>query len=202
MRKVEVLSRRRLLDDFFKVDEVVLRHERVDGRMSPPLRRLNLDRGDAVAVLLFDLPRQQVILVRQFRYPTWPRGQGWILEIVAGLVDPGESLEAAAIREVMEETGYRPTRLEPVMSFYATPGGSSERIALFCAEVDPADHEGPGRGCEDEHEDIEVVEMPAAEAWAAVDRGEIVDAKTILALLWLQRRVERTADGHSARNVL
>ena len=188
-KKVTVREERRLLDAFFKVDEAVLRHERRDGSLSPELSRLNLERGDGVAALLYRTDEDRVVLVRQFRYPAWLRdGPGWILEIVAGMLKEGEDPQEAMRREIREETGYRVAALEPVSSFYLTPGGSSERIHLFYAAVGPADRLDQGGGLAEENEDIEIVAVPAAEAFTAVDRGEIVDAKTIIALMWLRGR--------------
>ena len=188
-KKVTVRKERRLLDAFFKVDEAVLRHERRDGSLSPELSRLNLERGDGVAALLHQTDEDYVVLVRQFRYPTWLRdGPGWILEIVAGMLEESEDPQEAMRREIREETGYRVAALESVSSFYLTPGGSSERIHLFYAAVSSADRLDQGGGMAEENEDIEIVTMPVAEAFAAVDRGDIIDAKTLIALMWLRGR--------------
>jgi len=190
MKKVEILSQKRLLDDFFKVDEVLFRHQRFDGSMSRPVRRLNLDRGDGVAVLLFEPADRRVVLVRQFRYPTWERGPGWLLETVAGVLDKGESPEATMRREILEETGHAAVELEFISCFYLTPGGSSERIFLYYGEVSGEERRAQGGGVDEEDEDIEVVEMPVEQVWKAMDAGEIVDAKTLIALMWLRRRTE------------
>ncbi|MCC7262493.1 MAG: NUDIX domain-containing protein [Candidatus Latescibacteria bacterium] len=189
MKKVEVQGRRRLLDGFFQVDELTLSHELLDGRMSRPLRRLILERGDAVAVLLFRPADQQVVLVRQFRAPASQRGEGWLLEVVAGIPDPGEELAAAARREVLEETGYQVEELEHISTFYTTPGGSSERIALYYSQVDETQRVAPGGGCVEEDEDIEVVALGLAELWGLLEGGQIADAKTLIALMWLRRRL-------------
>ena len=117
MKKIELQQRQRLLDGFFKVDEITLRHELADGRMSPPLRRLNLDRGSGVAALLYNRTTQKIVLVRQFRYPASLEGPGWILEIVAGMHEAGEVPEDTMRREILEETGYEAEHLEPVSSF-------------------------------------------------------------------------------------
>ena len=186
MKKVEVHGRRRLLDGFFQVDEVTLSHELLDGRMSRPLRRLVLERGDAVAALLFRPVDQRVVLVRQFRAPASQRGQGWLLEVVAGIPDPGEELATAARREILEETGYQVEELEPIATFYTTPGGSSEHIHLFYAQVSEAQRLAPGGGCIEEDEDIEVVELGLEEVWGLLDEGRIDDAKTLIALMWLR----------------
>jgi NUDIX domain len=106
-RRVEIRSHKRLFDDFFKIDELVLAHERYDGGMSGDERRLVFERGDAVAVLLFDAGARAVVLVEQFRPPTLiahrrdnPASMdGWIIELVAGMIDAGETAEPAAIRE-------------------------------------------------------------------------------------------------------
>lgn len=193
MSEVEVVSRRRLLDGFFKVDEVVLRHRRRDGAMSPPLTRLHLDRGDGAAVVLHDRERGCVVLVRQLRFATCEKGPGWPLEVVAGVVPPGETPEDVARREALEEVGCRVPRLEPVGAFYLSPGVSSERIFLYYGEVSLRDRRGGG-GLDEEGEDIEVVELPLAEAWAALDRGAIVDAKTLIGLMWLRRKLFSTPD--------
>ena len=191
MRKIEIQRQKRLLDDFFKVDEVVLRHELASGRMSPPMRRLNLERGNGVAALLLDRQARTVVLVRQFRYPTAIAGPGWILEVVAGVCETGESLEATMRREILEETGYQVDALEPIASFYLSPGGSSEQIFLYCGEVSAANRPQPGGGVPQEGEDIEVVELPLEAAWKALDAGEIIDAKTMVALMWLRRREDQ-----------
>jgi nudix-type nucleoside diphosphatase (YffH/AdpP family) len=186
---VDLEDRRLVYDGFFKVEEADLRYERYDGTMSERVRRLNLDRGVSVAVLLLDHDQQEILLVEQFKYPAWTAGYGWIVEVVAGIVDDGETPEDAARREVFEETGYSPGDLQHIASFFVSPGGSSERVILYYAEVGPADHVAEGGGRVAEGEDICLRRYSFMEAWAAADRGEIADAKTLLALAWLRRRL-------------
>lgn len=188
MAAVEIHSRKRVLDGFFKIEEVQFRHQRRDGHMSPLLRRMHLDRGDGATVVVHNARRGTFILVRQFRYATHEKGPGWMLETVAGVVEPGQDPEEVARRELLEEAGYRAKELEFVSSFYLTPGGSSERIFLFFAEVEDADRVEEGGGLDAEGEDIEVVEMTEEEVWRAVDAGEIVDAKTLVGLLRYRQR--------------
>ena len=194
MKTVEIQSERRILDGFFKIDEVEFRHQRRDGSMSPLLRRVHLERGDGAAAILHNPEAGTLILVRQFRFSAWRRGHGWMLEAVAGVVGPDQTPEQAMRREIGEETGYRLDEIEPVTVFFLTPGGSSERIFLFYAQVAESERSGHGGGLEVEGEDIEVVEMPVGEVWSALDSGEIADAKTIVGLQWLRRRLESGRD--------
>jgi ADP-ribose pyrophosphatase len=183
--KVDITRTRRLLDDFFRIDEVFLRYEKFDGRMSGPVRRLVLDRGDAVAALVTNTTTGRVVLAKQLRLPTLAKGPGWITEIIAGLVDAGETPDAAIVREIREETGYTVEKLEPIATFYVTPGGSNERVFLFHAEVaSPAGAREHG-----DEEDIALIELEPAAAFRLLDAGEIADAKTIIALLWLRERL-------------
>lgn len=91
-------------------------------------------------------------------------------------------------RELNEEPGYHPFHLEPIATFYPSPGGSSERLHLFYAEVSETGRTGPGGGLDSEHEDIEVIELSIDELRARLDAGELVDAKTIIAAQWLLSR--------------
>jgi 8-oxo-dGTP pyrophosphatase MutT (NUDIX family) len=111
---VRVEQERTLLQGFFQITEAVLRYERYDRRRSEPVRRLKLERGDSVAVLVRHVDRDQILLIEQFKYPTYGRGDGWIVETVAGVVDEGESAEEAARRETREEIGYDLLPLEPI----------------------------------------------------------------------------------------
>lgn len=191
MKKVEVQQKKRVFDDFFKIDEAFVRFEKFDGQMSPPVRRLNFERGDAVAVLIFNKETQKVVLINQFRYPTYEKSGGWLIEVVAGMLDKDESPEECIQREIMEEIGYRVEQLVPVSTFYTTPGGSSERIFLYYAEVIGADKVSPGGGEETEHEDIRIVEFSLPALWKAMDSGKIMDAKTLIALLWFKNHPDR-----------
>lgn len=193
MSKVEIVSRVRILDGFFKIDEVEFHHQRADGRMSPVLRRFSLDRGDGVAVVIHNTEADTVVLVRQFRYSTYDKGPGWMLELAAGVIDSGQSPEHTMRREVMEETGYRVgDSAEFIGSYYLTPGGSSERILLYYCQVASADRLEAGGGLEEEGEDIEIVELPLSELWDLLDKGGIVDAKTAIGLQWLRHRDTRS----------
>ena len=182
-----------LVDDFFKLEEAWLRFEQLDGSMSAEVRRLNLDRGDSAAAVLHDPVRDVVVLVNQFRYSTHRNGDGWIVELVAGMC-LDENPEDAIRREVLEEVGLEARALEPVGVFYATPGGSNERIFLYYALLDSDGRTARGGGLSSENEDIEVLEFSTAEAFERLDRGNIRDAKTIIGLQWLRRKLERTDD--------
>lgn len=188
MPKVELRGRRRLLDDFFKVDELTVAVERHDGTMTPPLRRLVFERGDAVAAVVRHRDSGRLLFTEQFRAPTLDKGPGWLLEVMAGMIDAGEAPEAALRRELHEELGFALLHAEPIATFYVSPGGSSERIWLYYAEVTEATRSGPGGGVADEHEDIRIVEMTDAEARAALDAGRLPDAKSIIGLQWLLSR--------------
>ncbi len=188
--KAVVEKCRLLLNDFFKVEEAFVSFERHDGSMSPPVRRLDLKRDDAVCALLVNKARGTVILVRQFRYAALSRGEAWPLELIAGLIDKGESPEEAIRREILEEAGYAVGPLARQFTFYPSPGITSERGILYYGETDGDQPVAKGGGLAEESEDIEVVQMPFAEAFAMLDRGEIVDGKTLIGLLWLRNREE------------
>jgi len=199
MKRVVVEKQKRILDDFFKVEEAWVSYERFDGSMTPVVRRLNFERGDSVAVLIFNAGTQRILMVSQFRYPTYAKGPGWITEIVAGMIDGDEAPEDAARREVEEETGFAVSHLEHIATFYVSPGGSSERIGLYYAEVVASDRVGAGGGLAAENEDILDVELTVSEAVREVQNGNIVDAKTIMGILWLRNRLAGGATSEGSR---
>jgi ADP-ribose pyrophosphatase len=182
--KVEVLRTTRLLDDFFVVEESIIRHEMFDGSITGDLRRLCLNRGDAAACLPYDPARRLVFFVEQFRWPPRVIGEsGWLVEIPAGLVAPGEDPADCMRRELLEETGLAARDLRHILTYFASPGGSTERIFLYLASVDGAGAEDRLAGQTSEHEDIRVMAVPYGEAWAMAADGRIADGKTLLALL-------------------
>jgi nudix-type nucleoside diphosphatase (YffH/AdpP family) len=195
MRKVEIISRRRLFDDFFKIEEARLRFERYDGTMSEVVRRLNFERGDSVAALLFDPRRGVVYLTEQFKYPAYEKAGGWLADVVAGMIDPGETPEEAARREILEEAGFEVDAVEPIATFFVSPGGSSERIFLFCALVSDATRREAGGGVASEHEDIRIIDWSIDEFLRKVRAGEVQDAKTLVAAYWLKDNIERLSRG-------
>jgi nudix-type nucleoside diphosphatase (YffH/AdpP family) len=189
MKKVSIEKKRYLLNDFFKVEEAYLSFEQFDGHMSPVVRRLNLERGDSVSVLVYNQTTEKLILVSQFRYATYPKTDGWTIEAIAGMVDAGETPEQSAKREVDEETGLIVDTFEHIATFYPSPGGSSERIFLYYSEVSGAQakYKETG-GVLSKGEDVKAIEITLPEALAKIKTGEIVDAKTIIGIYWLENR--------------
>ena len=193
MKKVVIEQRKFILDDFFKVEEVHLRFEKFNGEMSRPVRRFSLERGDSTAILVFNLDTQKIILIDQFRYPTYGNGHGWTTEIIAGMIDPGESAEKSAQRELLEESGLTISTFEHITTFYPSPGGSSEQIFLFYAEVsgEYAKYNKAG-GLANHGEDIISFEISLKEALGKIKTGEIRDAKTIIGILWLENKLSKS----------
>jgi nudix-type nucleoside diphosphatase (YffH/AdpP family) len=197
-RRVEIRRQKRLFDDFFKIDELIVAHQRFDGSMSGEERRLVFERGDAVAVLLFDADARAAVLVEQFRAPTLiarrrddpASADGWIVELVAGMIDEGENAEQAAIREVFEETGYRIANPRLIGKFFSSPGGSDERFFLYFAGVREAQREGNGGGIAGE-EDIKVFQLGVDDLFRKLAQGAIEDPKLAIAAYWLKDNINR-----------
>jgi ADP-ribose pyrophosphatase len=191
MPRVDVISRKRVLDDFFKVDEAYLRFERHDGTMSEVVRRLNFERGDSVAALLVNVASRTVHLAEQFMYPTLEKAGGWTETVVAGMIDDGETPERAVRREILEESGFAVDAVEPIATFFVSPGGSSERIFLYCAFVSEGARQSAGGGLASEHEDIRITAWPLDAFVARLSSGALTDAKTIIAGHWLRDNLTR-----------
>lgn len=188
-KTVNVIQRQQIFHRFvFRIDELKLQHERYDGTMSPEITRLVFERGDSVAMVLHDWEKDTILLCEQFRAATLARDSGWIVEVPAGLVEAGEDPKECAQREAIEETGYAPRVLERIACFYPSPGGSSERIHLYYAEVSLEDRVGSGGGLALENEDIRLIQLPLKEAVVQASAGDIQDAKTLIAIQWLELR--------------
>jgi nudix-type nucleoside diphosphatase (YffH/AdpP family) len=162
-----------------RVTKYTVNYTHADGRQEILIREV-VDHGHAAAVLALDPVRQTVLLVRQIRMAAYVAGHTEpLLEVCAGLLD-GDPPETCALREGEEELGYRLRNLRKVCDAFASPGALTERITLFLADYSTEDRVGPGGGLRSEGEDIEVVEIPLAEANAMIANGDIVDAKTII----------------------
>ena len=177
---VKIVAKRRLLDDFLSVDEAIL-----DIGGGANQRRLSLERGDAAAAIVRRLPDGEILLTRQFRYPTLDKGPGWVLEVPAGVVENDESPVGTIERELVEELGYEAAHIEPIAAFYVSPGGSSERVFLYYAEVSESGRVSDGGGLAAEGEDITIEAYTLDELVARMDSGDIVDAKTLIGIQWL-----------------
>lgn len=178
---------------FFGVEVLDLTHGRFDGTTSPRIRREVFVVGDAVTVLPYDPVRDRVLLVEQFR--TGPLGRGdplpWQLEAIAGRIDPGETPEAAARREAVEEAGLHLGALEKVAEYYPSPGAVAEYLYSFVALCDLPDGVAGVFGAEEEAEDIKGHLLSFDELLQVLATGEIGNAPLLLTVLWLQRERAR-----------
>jgi ADP-ribose pyrophosphatase len=184
----EVTSKRLLAQSFFKFEEFNVKHKTFEGECITIQRDL-LYKPNSVAVLLFDAKLKSIVLIEQFRIGAidHPRSP-WLLELVAGLVEPGESIEDVAKRETIEESGLVVDSLEHICKFSPSPGGVREYIDLYCAHVD-ASTAGGVHGLKGEGEDIKVHVFSLDTTLAMLGCGEIDNAPAIIALQWLQLKL-------------
>lgn len=188
-KTVTIDSVAKLSHNWGRFDNYTVTHGRRDGGTQTVVREV-YDHGSAAAVLLHAPDADTVILTRQFRLPPHLNGDpAWLIEVAAGLLD-GEEPVVAAQREALEETGYAGTDLQFQFDAYMSPGSVTEKCACFIGRYTPGERAHAGGGLDAEGEDIEVLEIGFAQAFAMIASGEIVDAKTILLLqaLALQRQ--------------
>jgi ADP-ribose pyrophosphatase len=144
-----------------------------------------------VGVLPYDAERDEVLLVEQFRIGALEAGRGpWLMEVIAGEMEPGESPEAVAHRESLEEADCRLDELLPICRYLVSPGGASEEVSLFCARA-RTENLGGVHGRADEGEDIRVHVLPFEQAMTMVEDGSVHAAMPIIALQWLALNRER-----------
>ena len=188
--KVEIKHVAPEYEGFVKVEKAVLRFERFSGEMSEETTRYRFFRGDAVAVLIFDRETRRVLLQRQFRYTAHAKtGLGWLTECVAGMMELNETPLEVATREVFEETGLKLEKAELLAHYFIGPGGSSDQVYLYLGEVQNSRQPLGVHGLIEEGEEIQAEWVPLEEALQRVDRGEIKDAKTLIGLALLDRRL-------------
>ena len=191
-----VLKDEVLADSFYQLREVTVRHKTFSGD-EITIKRDLFKRPSAVGVLLYDVTLDAVVLVEQFRIGALVEPQGpWLLEIVAGIVEPCEEIAEVATRECYEESGLHVQTLEHLFTFSPSPGGSEENVDLFCALVD-ARNAGGVHGLATEGEDIKVHVLDALEALAMLNKGQISNSFTIIALQWLalnRARLQKQAE--------
>ena len=189
---VEIIEKSTVFKGFFQFDRYRVKHRKFAGGWSETVQRELFERGHAVAVMLYDPDRETVVLVEQIRIgalagmldndvPASP----WLFEVVAGMVEPGETQEAVAMRECQEESGCVPSALHSIARYWPSPGACSETIQLYCGIVDSAGVSGI-HGVDGEHEDIQVHVIPFDEAYRGIESGLINNSATIIGLQWLQ----------------
>ncbi len=191
-KTAELFDKSPLYEGFFKFTLFTLRHTLFGGDNSRVFSREILERNPVAALLPYDPVRDEVVLIEQFRpgafAANWPNP--WIIEVVAGIIEPGETAEDMVRREAMEEAGCTVTDLEPIVTFFPSAGGCSEVAHFFCGRVDASDIGGI-HGVDDEDEDIRVFVESTDNALRMLDAGEIQSSIGVIGLLWLARHREK-----------
>lgn len=182
---VEILEKKICFQGFFRLERYRLRYRLFNGNWCHPVLREIFERGHAAAVLPYDPIRNEVILIEQFRIGAMAAPGGpWLMEIIAGIIEENELAVDVVKREGIEEANCDITDLIPLYDYLVSPGGTTERIALFCGRVD-ATHAGGIHGVLEEGEDIKVHVVTLDAALSQLRAGKIISASAIIALQWL-----------------
>ncbi|HHZ9143028.1 TPA: ADP-ribose diphosphatase [Proteus mirabilis] len=183
---VELISKKTLYKGFFRMNEYRFKHRLFKGGWSAEVKREVFERGHAGVLLAYDPKRDEVVLIEQIRIPAYETSQTpWLLEVIAGMVEEGESPEEVVRREATEEAGITIGRCKPIVSYLSSPGGTSERMYVYVGEVGATTATGiHGLACENEDIRVHVVSREQAYQW--VEEGIIDNAASVIALQWLQ----------------
>lgn len=204
---VEVLDKRTGYAGYFRLDVYHLRHRLYAGGWGAPMQREVFDRGHAVAAVLYDPDTDLLVLIEQFRTGALVAAQQphlvgafspWLIEIVAGIIDEGETPEEVMHREAVEEAGCTIREMRPILPILTTPGGSSETVALYYGLVDAKPCIGGLYGLDEEHEDIRVITASPDEVWRWMDEGRIVNGPALVGLQWFRIHERKLRGGGGA----
>jgi ADP-ribose pyrophosphatase len=197
--KFEILEKESLYKGFFQLNRYTIKNELFAGGWSDTFQREIFERGHASAVLLLDPKLDIVVLVEQFRpgAAVFDRNDAdsnaWVLELVAGMIESGESPEGVARRESIEEASCQISRLSKICEYLVSPGGTTEKIWLFLGEVD-ASKIPDYAGLAEEHEDIKIHKLAVEEAFKQLEIGQINNAMALIGLQWLKINWHRKAE--------
>jgi len=187
----EITNSDRVFQGYFAIDKYTVRHRLFSGGWSNEFQREIFERGNAAAVLLYDPDLRKVILLEQFRMGALASEKSpWMIEVVAGIIEQGETAEEVARRESIEEAGQEIDQMIEIGNVFSTPGGSTEQLILYCARVD-ASNAGGIFGLEHENEDIRVLTMSLDEVRSGLDDGLFENATSIISLQWLLLNLEK-----------
>ncbi|MCK0157117.1 NUDIX domain-containing protein [Cellulophaga sp. F20128] len=181
--KYEIVKEEIVFDNFFKIKKAKIKHELFDAT-TIEVERLSFERGDSVAILIYEKDTDSLLFTNQFRYPTIKEKDGWILELTAGSLEGNEAPKNRVKKEVEEEIGYQVNEIEFISSFFVSPGGSSERILLYYSEVNSSDKLFKGGGMKYEKEDIQLLKIKPKEVLQQLKENKFRDAKTIIGIQW------------------
>lgn len=188
---VEIIDKSTVFRGFFRLDRYTLRHRLFNGGWSTPMQREMFERGHAVVVLPYNAQTDELVLIEQFRLGAMASSPSpWLLEAIAGMIDPGETPAQVAQREAQEEAGLTITELWPMLSYLSSPGGTSERIQLFLGRLTAPVQQGIF-GLAQEHEDIKVHVLAREQAMQLLAEQKIDNAASVIALQWLALNLDK-----------
>ena len=183
--RITLIEKSTPFQGYFRIDRYRLKHRRFDGGWTDEMTREVFERGSAASVLPYDPARDTVVLVEQFRVGAYAAGmEPWLVEVIAGIIEPDEDPAEVVRREAVEEAGCRIGTLEPIGKVLLSPGGCSEVLHMYCGRIDSAGVGGI-HGLAHEHEDIRAFVVPAEEALDRLARGELANAPAVMSLQWL-----------------
>lgn len=202
--RVKILKKETMWQGYFRMDKLHLSHEKFNGEMSDVFTREVLERGHAVAVLPYDPIADKILLIEQFRagalasqyepvcqsISTHHSKLPWMYEIVAGIIDEGETPQSVAHREAEEEAGIKLSNLTLIQPYYPSAGAVSEVIFLYIAQIDST-NAGGTFGLDSEFEDIKSHIFDTDHVWDLMDQGEIINSAALIALQWLRIHKEK-----------
>jgi ADP-ribose pyrophosphatase len=181
---VEILSKKTLYQGFFKMVKYAFKHKLFKGGWSDVVEREIFERGHAIAVLPYDPVLDEFVMIEQIRIGALPTSSSpWLLEVVAGIIDEGETPEDVCCREAKEEAGLNIQKLHKALSYLSSPGGTTERLHIYIGLVDASNAKGI-HGLDYESEDILVHRVPSSIALDWINQGKIDNAATLIALQW------------------
>ena len=192
-KDIEIISSEKLYEGFYNMRKIQFRHKLFAGGWSGVVTRELLVKGAASAVIAYDPKLDNVVLVEQVRigaYDPQLSTSPWLFELIAGMIETGETPENVALRESQEEAGVEIEHLQLALRVWDSPGGTFERIYLFAGKVDSTKAQGL-HGLAEEHEDIRVHVVSRETAYEWVQQGKIDNGIAVMGLQWLQLNYRR-----------
>ena len=182
--KFEIINKKNIHNGFFKMNEYILKYKKYDGSWSKEVKREIFGGAMVSAVLPYDPVKREIVLIQQFRPGTIAKEfNNYLYEIVAGIIDSGETAEDTAKRECLEETGCKIKKITPIQGYFPAPGSSESFYHLFLGEIDTFEGERL-MGLESENEDILVRSYKLSDVKEMMEKGEILNGLTLIALQW------------------